>query len=118
MRTLNILLGLMMLGFIGVQYNDDDGLLWACYYAVPAVLAFTVAFKSGFARSGLGSRLLWASVAVWFGLMVYYWPDMPNFWQPVVFHAHETAREGMGMMIAWVVVLVAALSAGATRPKA
>lgn len=116
MRYLNILLGLMMLGFIGVQYNDDDGLLWAFYYAVSAAWAFTVAFNSGFARSALGSRLIWACVAVWFGLMVYYWPAMPNFWQPVVFHAHETAREGMGMMIAWVVLLVAALSV--RRPKA
>ncbi len=118
MRYLNILPGLMMLGFVGVQYDDPDGLLWAVYYIIPAAWAFSVALRPVFARSGMGQRLLWACVTIWFGLMVFYWPDMPNFWQPVVFHAHETAREGMGMMIAWVVLLVAALSARSSKPAA
>lgn len=113
MRYLNIFIGLMMLGFVGVQYNDDDGLLWAFYYAVPAAWAFTSAFRLDLARTPIGSRLLWASLAVWLGLVVFYWPQMPNFWLPVVFNAEETAREGMGLMIAWLALLVAALTARA-----
>lgn len=117
MRYLNILPGLMMLGFVGVQYNDPDGLLWALYYCIPAAWAFTVAFRPELARSSMGQRLLWASVAVWLGLVVFYWPQMPNFWLPEVFYAEETAREGMGLMVAWVVVLAAALTARA-KPTA
>lgn len=117
MRYLNILPGLMMLGFVGVQYNDPDGLLWALYYCIPAAWAFTVAFRPELARSSMGQRLLWASVAVWLGLVVFYWPQMPNFWSPEVFYAEETAREGMGLMVAWVVVLAAALTARA-KPTA
>ena len=78
MRYLNILPGLMMLGFVGVQYNDPDGLLWALYYCIPAAWAFTVAFRPELARSSMGQRLLWASVAVWLGLVVFYWPQMPQ----------------------------------------
>jgi Transmembrane family 220, helix len=111
MRPLNILLGLVMVAFVVVQYNDPDGPLWAFYYAVPAAWAFIVALRPQVLRAPATKGLLWASVAVWFGLMVFHWPQMPNFWRKDVWWVEETAREGMGMMIAWVVVVVAALSA-------
>lgn len=115
MRYLNILLGITMLGFTAVQYNDPDALLWVFYYMVPAIWAFLAAFRLDIARSTLGSRLLLASVAVWLGLVIFYWPQMPNFWRRDVFMAEETAREGMGLMIAWGVLLVALFTARARK---
>lgn len=118
MRILNIFLALVMLAFVGVQYNDPDGPLWAVYYAVPAVWCLLVALRPQALRAPAAMPLLWASVAVWFGLMVFYWPAMPNFWRREVWWEEETAREGMGMMIAWVVVLVAALTARRQQARA
>ena len=115
MRILNLLLALAMLGFAAVQYNDPDGPLWAVYYLVPTGWALLAAFRPDVLRSTTGSRLLWASVAVWLGLVIFYWPQMPNFWQREVFMAEETAREGMGLMIAWVTLLVARFSARQTQ---
>jgi hypothetical protein len=111
MRYLNMLLGLVMVGFAAVQYNDPDGLLWAVYYIVPAVWAFLAACRLDVARSTLGKRLLWTSAVVWLGLVIYYWPQMPGFWRREVFMAEETAREGMGLMIAWLTLLIAVVSA-------
>ena len=45
MRTVYILLGLLMVAFAAVQYNDPDGPLWAAIYLVPAVWALLAAFK-------------------------------------------------------------------------
>lgn len=112
MRGLNMLFGLAMLGFAAVQYNDPDGWLWAVYYLVPAGWAFVAAFALDRARSVVGQRLLWASLVVWFGLVAFYWPQMPNFWLKEVWEHEETAREGMGLMIAWLVLLVALITAG------
>lgn len=111
LRILNTLLGVAMLGFTAVQYNDPDGLLWALYYLVPAVWAFIAAYRLELARSGLGQRLLWASLAIWLGLVIFYWPAMPNFWLKEVWMQEETAREGMGLMIAWLAVLTACVTA-------
>ena len=114
MRYLNILLGLAMLGFAAVQHNDPDALLWAVYYAVPAAWAFLAAFRLDLVRSKAGMLGLWASIAIGLGVVVYYWPPMPGFWRPAVFMVEvegEGAREGMGLMIAWAVLLLAMFSA-------
>jgi hypothetical protein len=113
MRILNLLLALTMLGFTAVQYNDPDALLWIVYYIVPAIWALLAALRPDVLRSTVGSRLLWASVVVWLGLVIFYWPQMPNFWRREVFMAEETVREGMGLMIAWLALLVARFSASA-----
>ena len=107
-----------MVGFAAVQYNDPDLLQWVVYYLVPAAWAFLAAFRLDLLRTSTGRRLVWASVAVWLGIVVFYWPQMPGFWRQEVFLAEETAREGMGLMIAWLAVLVAAISArAASRPE-
>ena len=111
MRYLNLLLALAMVGFAAVQYNDPDGFLWGVYYIVPAAWAVLAALRIGFLRSPLGKGLLVASLAVWLGLVIFYWPQVPNFWREEVFMAEETAREGMGLMIAWLVLLVAWITA-------
>ena len=118
MRYLNMLLGLVMVGFAAVQYNDPDALLWIVIYLIPAAWAFAAAFRLPQVRSVAGERLLWLTVAVGVGATVYYWPTMPDFWHREVWRVEETAREGMGVMIALGVLVVVLATALLRKPAA
>jgi len=111
MRYLYIVPGLLMIAFAAVQYNDPDGPLWAAIYLVPAAWALLAAFRPPVLRSPGGKSLLWACVAAGLAGVVYYWPTMPGFWHKDVWSVEETAREGMGMMIAFAVLIVVLFSA-------
>ena len=113
MRYVFVLPGLTMLAFAAVQYNDPDALLWIVFYLLPAAWAFAAAFRPAYLRSVAGERLLWATVAIGMGTMVYYWPAMPGFWRKDVWWVEETAREGMGVMIGFA-VLIAVLASAVT----
>ena len=106
MRYVHIVLGLLMVAFAAVQYNDPDAPLWIVIYLIPAGWAFAAAFRPAGVNSRAGERWLWATVAAGVGATVYYWPTVPGFWHKDVWWVEETAREGLGMMIALVVVLV------------
>lgn len=106
MRYVHILLGLVMLAFAAVQYNDPDAPLWIAIYLVSVAWAFTAAFRPARLQSRAVERWLWATVAAGVGATVYYWPTVPGFWHKDVWWVEETAREGMGMMLALAVVLV------------
>lgn len=118
MRYVNMLLGLVMLAFAAVQYNDPDALLWIVIYLVPAAWAFAAAFRLAQVRSPAGERLLWASLVVGAATTVYYWPTMPGFWRKDVWWVEETAREGMGVMIALAILLVVLATALLRKPAA
>jgi len=111
MRTLHILLGLLMLSFVAVQYNDPDGSLWAVIYLIAAAWALLAAFRLAVVRSSAGKSLLWASTVAGLAGVFYYWPTMPEFWRKDVWWVEETAREGMGMMTAFVVLVVVLFNA-------
>jgi hypothetical protein len=110
MRYLNILLFLMMLPFLYVQFNDPDGPMWILIYAVPTVWSGLAAFRLNNVLSSDYIASLSISVAIILVLTGYYWPTTPNFWQEDVWWVTETAREGLGMMIASFVLLVAAFT--------
>jgi hypothetical protein len=116
LRIVNVILGLMMTGFAAVQYNDPDMPLWVLMYAVPAIWMYAVTYRL---QGVLGSpdimRLLWATAVFYVVAVIFLWPAMPNFWRKEVWIVEETAREGMGVMIALGVVLIAVLN---TRLKA
>jgi len=111
MRYVHILLGLVMVAFAAVQYNDPDAPLWIAIYMVPAGWAFAAAFRLPQVRSMAGIRWLWASVIAGIATVVYYWPTTPGFWQKDVWWEDEAAREGMGVMIGLVVLLVVLFTA-------
>jgi hypothetical protein len=111
MRTLHILLALLMLSFVAVQYNDPDGPLWAVIYLIPAAWALLAAFRLAVVRSSAGKSFLWASTVAGLAGVIYYWPTMSGFWRKDVWWVEETAREGMGMMIAFVVLVVVLFNA-------
>ena len=114
MRALNIVLGLLMVAFSAVQYNDPDALLWVAYYGVPAVCSIAVAFRPQDFR-GAAMHLLVACLAGVVLLTVYYWPQVPDFWRKDVWINEESAREGMGLMIASLAVAVAVFTATRQR---
>ena len=119
MRIVNILLGLLMVAFAGVQYNDPDMPQWVLLYVVPALWLYAVTFRlESVQRSPDLTRLLWASVAFYVIAVVFHWPKMPNFWQKEVWMAEETAREAMGLMIALGAMVVALLNAQLRRAGA
>jgi Transmembrane family 220, helix len=111
MRYLNILLGLLMAAFAAVQYNDPDAPLWIVIYLIPAAWAFAAAFRLSTVRSTIGTTLLWISLAAGLATLAFYWPQGPGFWRKDVWWAEEEAREGMGVMIAFAVLLVVLLTA-------
>jgi hypothetical protein len=117
MRYVHIVLGLLMVAFAAVQYNDPDALLWIAIYLIPAAWAFAAAFRPARVASVAGERLLWTTVAAGIGATVFYWPTMPEFWRKDVWWVEETAREGMGVMIA-LGVLVVVLAATLLRRRA
>jgi len=115
MRYLYVLPGLVMIVFAAVQYNDPDILLWATIYLIPAIWSMLAAFRPNAIRSAPGRALLWVSALAGLAGVVYYWPTMPGFWHKDVWRVEETAREGMGMMIAFA-VLVAVLFSAHRKP--
>jgi hypothetical protein len=106
-RLIHTVTLLAMLGFVGVQYNDPDAWLWALYYGVPAFWAFVAGYRQRLLASMRWRGALWTSVAAWAGLVAHHWPAMPHFWQKAVWIQEESAREGMGLMIALAVLLLA-----------
>lgn len=113
MRYVHIVLSLLMVAFAAVQYNDPDAALWIVLYLVPAAWAFAAAFRPAHVRSVTGERLLWATLAIGAGTMVFYWPAVPDFWRKDVWWVEETAREGMGVMIGFAVLVVVLATATA-----
>jgi predicted membrane channel-forming protein YqfA (hemolysin III family) len=112
MRILNIVLGIVLVGFAAVQYNDPDVWLWAVLYLVPALWIFAVTFRRQRVAQSIGAlRALQATVALYVVAVVVYWPQVPEFWRQDVWMNEETAREGMGVMIALGALLAALLHA-------
>jgi hypothetical protein len=100
MKYLNIALCVLMVLFAAVQYNDPDGVLWAAIYLVPAIWAGIAAFRLDALMKSGTIGLLAVYVIAELSLVFYYWPTTPGFWRMDVWWETETAREGMGVMIA------------------
>ncbi len=115
MRFVNAVLCAMMLLFIVVQFNDPDGLLWAVLYGIPAIWAGVIAFRLRSVSSN--GALLMIGLCL-FGALVMtfvYWPSTPDFWKQDVWWETETAREGMGIMIATIVLLISTITIWRSR---
>lgn len=100
MRILNGVLALILILFAAVQFNDPDGPLWMLIYGFPAFWTALAAIRPTALALKPLSMLLSLTVAVALLGVVYYWPDVPGWWRTDVWWETETAREGMGMMIA------------------
>ena len=110
MRIVNGVFCLLLILFTAVQYNDPDYLLWAMIYGIGAVFAGLAAFRPGLLGSPRLATLFALCLAASFGGLFYYWPTTPNWWAKDVWWQTETAREGMGMMIVVVAMLIVGLT--------
>ena len=119
MIILNSLVCLLMLMFALFQYNDPDPELWITIYAVPALWAGLTAAVPTFTRRKGARLLLGLCIALALVGVGFYWPDVPGFWKPAIWwHGDlamttsqaELAREGMGMMITLVALVITYLS--------
>lgn len=118
MRIVHGLLLLVMLLFIAVQFNDPDGLLWAGIYGVPSLMMLVAIMRPQWFSMPTGRVLRWVAVAALAAGIVYFWPKTSGFWRQEVWWETETAREGMGIMIAFLVAASAFLASAATGKKA
>ncbi len=107
MKILRFVLSVLMIVFAVVQYNDPDGIWWAFIYTLAAFILLFSNWCPTVLRQPMGKMLLLLIISG-FALGVWiYWPEDPNFWKTEVFWETESAREGMGMMIALFVSLFA-----------
>ncbi len=117
MRYVNLLLCILMLVFIAVQYNDPDGPLWMAIYAIPAVWTGTAAFRQRWLLHPLTNALLILSIMAAIAGTVYFWPKSSNWWSIDIWYNTESAREGMGMMVVTIVLLIAWFSGHRLRTQ-
>lgn len=115
MRVLAGIFCLLMLLFTVVQYNDPDALHWVAIYGVAAVLCGLAAWRPVIVGAGPGGWLLLLAIALAVYGVWFYWPDTPGFWHQEVWWNTETAREGMGVMIVLLALLVALAAARRSR---
>ena len=115
MIILNSLICLLMLMFAVLQYNDPDPWLWVSIYLVPGLWAGLAAAMPNLTRRKGARRLLGLCIALTLVGVGFYWPDVPGFWKPAIWwHGDlamttsqvELAREGMGMIIALVALVI------------
>ena len=114
MRIFHGLLLIVMLLFIAMQFNDPDGLLWIGIYGIPALLMVVAIVRPKWISLRFWRALRWGAIAIMGAGVVYFWPDTAEFWRKEIWLDTETAstesvREGMGMMIAFLVTASAFL---------
>ena len=110
MRFVNGFFCVLLVLFAVVQYNDPDFAIWFSIYGIAAAWAGVAAFRPGVLRAGgttIGLIACLAAVALG---MVYMWPSEPGWWRQDVWWNNELVREGIGLMIILVALLMVALT--------
>ncbi len=111
MRAVNGLFCLVLIGFAFVQYNDPDVLFWFLVYAIAAAWCGIAAVKPGLLTTSGPLRGLFALSMI--GALVgtfYFWPSGTAWWTKDVIWANELVREGLGMTIATLAMMLAGLT--------
>lgn len=107
MRIVSGVFFIAMVLFTVVQFNDPDALYWGMIYGIAAIWCALAAFHPTFTTRFWSQRLLLTCLVLAAVGTVWYFPKTPGFWQTEVWWVTETAREGMGMMIAFVAISIA-----------
>ncbi len=117
MRYLNWCLCGVMVLFAAVQYNDPDALFWIVMYAVAALWAGAAAYRPALFRRTLPFAALAICVVAAAAITVSLWPQQPGWWRQEVWWESESAREGMGLMVVTLVLLIVAVTGLLVRRK-
>ncbi len=107
MRIISGIFAVLLILFAVAQYNDPDGLFWVAVYGAGALWCLLAAFRPGLFTGGPAKLLFGLTFLAAIAGMVWFWPTTPEWWMQDVWWETETAREGMGMMIIAVCLLVA-----------
>ena len=117
LRAVNGFLCLVLVAFAAVQYNDPDFYFWIPVYLVPAAWAGMAAYRpERLRRRPFAAGLALCIVAAIAGT-VWFWPTEDGFWRRDVWWESETAREGMGVLIVTIVLLVVAFAASRAKTR-
>ncbi len=115
MRVINGVFCAILILFAAVQYNDPDAALWIVIYALAAAWTGVAAFRPGlFRKPAAAGGFVACLVAAAAGSIVL-WPTDTGWWRMDVWWESEPAREGMGVMIVVVALLLAAVTAWRIR---
>ena len=109
MRILHGLLLLTMLLFTLLQLNDPDGLLWTAIYTIPTLTMLVAVLRPQWFRTTAGRFVRWVSVGSMAAAVAYFLPKTSGFWSSDVWWETEAVREGMGVIIAFLVAASAFL---------
>ncbi len=111
MRIVSALFSLVLIIFALVQYNDPDFLVWFVIYALAAAWCAIAAFKPYLLTSNSALRGFFALCVI--GAVVgtfYYWPSGEAWWTKDVIWDNELVREGLGMAIVAIGLILAGLT--------
>lgn len=111
MRVVSGLFCLVLILFALVQYNDPDFLYWFVIYGIAAAWCGLAAISPGLMTRhgplrGLFALCLIGAVAG----TVYYWPSGTAWWTKDVIWDDEQVREGLGMVIVTLGMIIAGLA--------
>ncbi len=111
MRIVSAIFCALMILFTAVQYNDPDALYWIVIYGSGALWCGLAAFRPSVFSSPVWRGLLLITLVLMAAGVAWHWPRTPGFWNQEVWWVTETAREGMGMMIALIAIIIAWIAA-------
>lgn len=112
MRILSGILGVLLIVFAAVQWNDPDGPMWMVIYGIGAVWCLAAALLPAIYRIGAVAGLFILCLIAAIAGMIWFWPEVSDWWDIDVWWPEvtgETSREGMGMMVLTLFLLAPAL---------
>ena len=113
MRYVNGFLCVLLAGFTIVQYNDPDAILWILIYGIPTIWAGFAAYRPGaFARHQLFLGVFALNILAVGAGAIYMWPSEVSTWWD-----KEEVREGLGLIITTVALLLVAFTLWRTRHR-
>ena len=111
LRVLSAVFCLVLILFALVQYNDPDFLFWFAIYALGATWCGVVAFRPQILTTSSPLRGLFALCLIGAGVgAVYFWPAGFAWWSKQVIWDTEVVREGLGMAIVLIGLVIAGLA--------
>lgn len=117
MQLLNIILCVLMLLFAAVQYNDPDGPVWMIIYSIPAIWAAIAAWRNSWLGHKVAHFLLLFCLFVSIACVIWFWPADDGWWRHEIWWEQESVREGIGMMIVIVVLIIVWFSRPRSRSQ-
>lgn len=111
MRIITGLFCIILITFALVQYNDPDFLFWFIIYTLAAAWSGLATFKPGLMTqySGVRSFFLLCLIGAVVGTF-YFWPSGTAWWTKEVIWDNELVREGLGMAIVTLGLLLTGLA--------